>query len=330
MRRREFISLLGGAAAAPIVWPLAARAQQPALPVIGFLNSRSVETSGHLVAAFRRGLSEGGFVEGQTVAVQYRWARGRYDRLPALALELARLPVAVAVATGGTPAALAIKSVTKTIPIIFSVGGDPVELGLVESFNRPGGNATGFAVLTTMLEAKRLGLLRELTPHVGTLSVLLNLSNPVAQGQLRDVQEAARAIGLPIQVLGASTDGEIDAAFYGIAAQRNAALLVAADPFFDFHRDKLVALAMRHGVPAMYQFREYAAAGGLMSYGIDLPDIYRQVGIYATRILKGENPAVLPVMQPIKFELVINLKTAKGLGLDVPPTLIARADEVIE
>jgi putative tryptophan/tyrosine transport system substrate-binding protein len=324
MKRRAFITLLGGAAA---TWPLAARAQQP---VVGFLNSRSPDGSGHLVKAFQAGLAEAGYIDGQNVFIEYRWAGGRYDQLPALALELVRRPVTVLVAAGGTPAALAAKAATSTLPIIFSSGGDPIEHGLVESFNRPGGNATGFALLTSTLEAKRLGLLRELMPEATTLNLLLNMENPPAARQSRDVQEAARVMNVPLQVLRAGTDREIDAAFATIAEQRKPALLVGAAPFFDTRLDTILALASRYGIPTMYQFREYADAGGLMSYGIDLPEIYRHAGLYTARILKGEKPVDLPVMQPTKLELVINLKTAKALGLEIPPTLLARADEVIE
>ena len=327
LRRREFITLLGGAAAA---WPLAARAQQPAMPVVGFLSSRSPAGSDYLVVAFRTGLAEAGYSENHNVAVEYRWADGRYEQLPALALELVRWPVSVIVSAGGTPAALAAKKATANIPIVFSVGGDPVEIGLVESFGRPGGNATGFSILTTTLEAKRLALLRELVPGTDTLNLLLNMENPPAKTQLRDVEAAARAFNVSVQVLPADTDEEIDAAFVKMAEQPKSALLVGADPFFDTRRDKLVTLAARYAIPAMYQFREYTAAGGLISYGINLPDVYRQAGGYAARILKGAKPADLPVVQPTKFELVINLNTARALGLSVPLTLQASADEVIE
>jgi putative tryptophan/tyrosine transport system substrate-binding protein len=327
MRRRDFISLLGGGAA---VWPLAARAQQPVMPVIGFLSTRSPDVSTHLVAAFRQGLAENGFVESQNVVVEYRWALGQYDRMPALAADLARRPLAVFAATGGEPAVLAAKAATSTIPIVFVIGSDPVKLGLVASYNQPGGNATGINILTNTLEPKRLGLLRELVPQAATIGVLLNLTFPAAASQLGDMQEAARTIGLQLHVLRASTDREIDTAFESVAQHSIPALAVAADPFFNTRRDKLVALAARHAVPAMYQLREYAVAGGLMSYGIDLPDVYRQLGIYTGQILKGTKPADLPVMQPTKFELVINLKTAKALGLAIPESFLLRADEVIE
>jgi putative ABC transport system substrate-binding protein len=327
MRRRELITLVGGAAAG---WPLAAHAQQPAMPVIGFLSARSPDDTAHLVEAFRRGLSEAGYVEGRTVTVEYRWALGQHERLPALAVELVRKPVTVLVSIGGESAALAARAATSTIPIAFIIGGDPVKLGLAASYNRPGGNATGISILTSTLEPKRLGLLHELVPQAATIGVLLNPNFPSFEGQLRDVQEAARAIGVQIHVLRASTDREIEAAFGTVAQQRIAALAVAADPFFDTRRDKLVALAAHHAVSTMYHFREFAAAGGLVSYGANIPGVYRQIGVYTGRILKGEKPADLPVMQPTKFDLTINLITARALGLDVPATVLARADEVIE
>jgi len=325
LHRREVITLLGGAAA----WPLAARAQHPAMPVIGFLGVRSPDDTVTL-AAFRRGLNEGGFVEGQNVMVEYRWAIGQYDRLPAQAAELVQKPVAVLVSAGGEPAALAAKAATSTIPIVFTIGDDPVKLGLVASYNRPGGNLTGINIFTTTLEAKRLGLLHELVPQAAAIGVLLNANFPAAERQLRDVQGAARAIGLQIHALRANIDREIEVAFETVASQRIAALAVAASPFFTTRRDKVVALAARHAVPTMYTAREYAVDGGLMSYGIDVPDVYRQIGLYAARILKGAKPADLPVLQPTKFELVINLKTARALGLQIPDRLIALADEVIE
>jgi putative ABC transport system substrate-binding protein len=328
VRRREFITLIGGAV---VTWPLAAHAQQPAMPAIGFLSPRSPDDeSAHLMAAFRRGLAENGYVEGQNMTIEYRWALGQYDRLPAMAAELARRPVAVLVSPGGEPAALAAKAATSTIPIVFSTGGDPIKLGLVASYNRPGGNATGMSILSPALEAKRLGLLHELMPKAATLGVLINPNFPPAADQLSDVQTAARALGSQIHVLRASTDSEIDTAFETIVQHRIPALAVAADPFFITRRDKLVALAARHAVPTMYHYREFAAAGGLMSYGIDLSDVYRQIGIYAGRILKGTKPADLPVMQPTKFEFVINLKTAKALGRPIPAGLLSFADEVIE
>ncbi len=326
MKRREFVTLLGGAAAG---WPIAARAQQPAMPVVGYLNTRSPDAA-RPVAGFRRGLAETGYVEGQTVMVEYRWAFGQYDRLPALAAELARRPVAVLVAGGGEPSALAAKAATSTIPIVFAVGTDPVQAGLVASYNRPGGNATGVNILTDRLGAKRLGLLHELMPGAATIGFLTNPSFVSAASQLRDMQEAAQALGVQIRVLPASTDGEIDAAFESVAQRRLRALAIGADPFFDERRDKVLALAERHAVPTMHQFREAAEAGGLMSYGIDLLDAYRQIGVYTGRILKGEKPADLPVAQPTKFELLINLKTAKALGLTIPDKLLALADEVIE
>jgi putative ABC transport system substrate-binding protein len=327
MRRREFVTLLGGAA---FGWPLAARAQQPAMPVIGFLSMRSPEDIPQLLAAFRRGLAENGYVEGQNVTIEYRWALGQYDRLPTLAAELAGRPVVAFVTAGGEPAALAAKAATSTIPIAFVIGGDPVKLGLAASYNRPGGNATGISILTSTLDPKRLGLLHQLVPQAATVGVLLNPNFPGFEGQLKDVQEAARAIGLQIFDLRASDDREVEAVFETVAQQRILALAVCADPFFDTRRDKLVALAARHAVPAMYNFREYAAAGGLMSYGIDLSEVWRQVGGYAGRILKGAKPADLPVIQPTKFEFVINLKTAKALGLAIPAGLLSFADEVIE
>jgi putative tryptophan/tyrosine transport system substrate-binding protein len=326
MKRREFIKLLGGAAAA---WPLAARAQQPAMPVVGFLHTRSPEAT-QLVEGFRRGLAETDYIVGQNVAIEYRWALGQYERLPALAAELVHRSVAVLVAGGGDPSALAAKTATSTIPIVFTIGNDPVKAGLVASYSRPGGNITGISIWTEMLGTKRLGLLHEMVPLAATIGFLANPRFGPTEGQLRDAQEAARGLAVPIHVLPASTDSEIEAAFESLARHRIAALAVGADPFFDTRREKLVALAARYGVPTMYQFREFAFAGGLMSYGVDQLDVWRQIGIYTGRILKGQKPSDLPVMQPTKFELVINLKTAKALGLTVPPTLLARADEVIE
>jgi putative ABC transport system substrate-binding protein len=327
MRRRKFITLLGGAA---VSWPLAARAQQAAMPVVGFLSSRSPDDTTHLLAGFRQGLADAGLIEHQNVTIEYRWALGQYDHLPALAAELTRLPVVVLVSTGGEPAALAAKAATSTIPIVFGTGTDPVKAGLVASYNRPGGNATGINFQTADMEAKRLGLLHELMPQARNITFLYNLKFAAAEGQLHDVREAARTLGLQINALHASTDDEINAAFRTMVQQQTAALILAADPFFDTRRSQLVVLAAYNSLPAIYQFREYAAAGGLMSYGIDAVDAYRQIGLYTARILKGARPIDLPVMQPTKFELVINLKAAKTLGLDVPDKLLARADEVIE
>jgi putative ABC transport system substrate-binding protein len=324
-KRREFITLLGGAAA----WPVAARAQQ-AMPVVGYLSARSPDDAGHLAAAFRDGLGKYGYVEGVNVAIEYRWAIGQFDRLQGMARELVQRPVNVLVATGGEPAALAARSATSTIPIVFAIGGDPVKLGLAASYNRPGGNLTGISLLTNTLEAKRVGLLRTLIPTVATVGILVNPNFPPAPGQISDVQEAAQRLGLRVLPLRANTDSEIDVAFDAMVQQRDAALAVAASPFFDTRRDKLVALAARHAIPTMFHFREFVAAGGLISYGIHFADAYQQVGVHTGQILRGAKPGELPVMQPTKFELVINLKTAKTLGLAVPPDLFSIADEVIE
>jgi putative ABC transport system substrate-binding protein len=328
MRRREFIILLGGSASA--AWPLAARAQQPAMPVIGFLSTLSPEMNTPRLAAFDRALKEFGFVDSRNVAIEYRFVQGQYDRLPEMADELIRLQVAVIVAAGGEPSALAAKSATSTTPIVFVMGSDPVKAGLVTSYNRPGGNLTGINILTDTLEAKRLGLLRELVPRAAAVGLLWNPRFASAESQMRDVQEAARVINMTIRVLPASTDREIELAFETVAQERIRALVVAADPFLTMSGDKIVALAARAAVPAMYEFRGQVVAGGLMSYGIDVVEVYRQAGVYVGRILKGEKPADLPVLQPTKFEFVINLKTAKALDLTVPSTLLALADEVIE
>jgi putative ABC transport system substrate-binding protein len=330
LQRREFIVLLSAAAAAPVLAPVAARAQRATVPVLGYLSARSLADTAHLVAAVRRGLAEHGFVEGRNVRIEYRFADGQYDRLPAMAADLVGRGVTVLTTTGGEPAAFAAKAATTAIPIVFLIGGDPVKQGLVASFNRPDGNVTGVTLLTNLLEPKRLGLLRELVPSAARIGFLFNPSFSPSAGQLADVQQAARAISLQVDVLRANSDAEIDAAFETIVQQRLGALAVAASPFFDTRREKLVGLAARHLVPAMYHFREFAVAGGLVSYGIDPVEAYRQTGLYTGRVLKGTRPADLPVMQATKFEFVINLKTAKALGLEVPPAVSARADEVIE
>jgi ABC-type uncharacterized transport system substrate-binding protein len=326
MKRRKFMMLLGGVA---FGCPLAARGQA-SVPVIGFMSARSPEDSAHLVAAFRRGLSESGFIEGQNVAIEFRWARGYYASLPALAIELVNHPVAVLVAVGGDPSPVAAKQATTTIPIVFGIGGDPVKAGLIESFNRPGGNVTGVTLMTALMEPKRLGLLRELVPGVPLIGVLLNPAFPPAAAQVRELEQAAHTIGQRITITNASTDQELDAAFNVLVGEQIGALLVAADPYFDTRRDRIVALAAQHRLPAIYQFREYAVAGGLLSYGVSITDAYRQYGVYAASILKGTNPAELPVQQVAKFELVINLKTAKELGVKISDNLLSLADEVIE
>jgi len=325
MRRREFITLLGGAATA---WTLSAPAQQAAMPVVGFLSG--VQIPVHLVEAFRRGLSEIGYIEGQNVAFEYRTASGEYDRFRTIADDLVRRQVAVIFATGGTAAALAVKSATLTTPVVFYMGGDPVKQGLVTSLNRPGGNLTGLGWLGFALGAKRLELLRELVPNVTAISLLVNPKNPDSEFEMQDVQGAARMLGRQLHVLPASVEAELPSVFGKLVQQRDGALIVASDPFFGGRRGLLVALAMRYGVPTIYERRDFPDAGGLISYGHERADAYRQLGIYTGRILKGTRPADLPVLQPTKFELVINLNAAKALGLEIPPTLLGRADEVIE
>jgi ABC-type uncharacterized transport system substrate-binding protein len=328
MKRREFITLLGSTA---IAWPLAARAQQPAMPVIGLLHPASLEMWVDRLRAFHRGLKETGYVEHENVAIEYRWAEGRYERLPELVADLVRRQVAVIAAGGGPPSALAAKAATTTIPIVFIVPEDPVRLGLVASLARPGGNATGINFYGGELVAKRLELLRELVPTAIRVAVLVNPTNTAnTETTLKDVQSAARAIGLQIQVLNASTIGEIDAAFATFALARPDALFVGNDPFFTSRRVQLANLAARHVVPMTSSTREYAEAGGLISYGSDVRNAYRQIGVYTSRILKGAKPADLPVVQASKFELVINAGTARMLSLTVPASLLARADEVIE
>ena len=326
MRRREFITLVGGAA---VTWPFAARAQQ-ALPVIGYLTTGSQESDPIRVSAFQQGLRETGYVEGQNVVIEYHWAQGQYDRLSNLAADLVRRQVTVIVAIGGTPSVLAAKAATSTIPIIFNIGLDPVPLGLVASLNRPGGNMTGVAILQAELAAKRLELVHELLPTAAVVALLVNPTNPYTELETKAVREAARSLALQLRVLRASTASDIDAAFATLVELRAAALVVSVDSFLTSRNDQIVALAARHAVPAIYGWREFAAAGGLMSYAPSLADGYRQVGVYAGKILKGAKPADLPVQQVVKVELVINLKTAKALGLTVPPSLLARADEVIE
>jgi putative tryptophan/tyrosine transport system substrate-binding protein len=326
MRRRGFLGLLGGAAG----YPLLARAQQAAMPVIGFLSGRSAGESATVVAAFRRGLAEQAYNEGKNVAVEYRWADGRYDQLPALAAELVDRHVVAIAATGGSVSGLAAKATTATIPIVFSSGGDAVKLGLVASLNRPGGNVTGVNLIFGALGAKRLELLHEVTPSVAKLAVLVNPNYPSAADEVDSVRTGARSLGLQIVSIEAAAESDFPSAFARLTQLKIAGLLVTDDPFLQSRRDQLVALAAQHAIPAIYFSRDFCDAGGLISYGPDISDAYRLVGVYIGRVLKGEKPVDLPVIQPTKFELVINLKTAKALGLEIPPTLLSRADEVIE
>ncbi|KFG70764.1 ABC transporter substrate-binding protein [Microvirga sp. BSC39] len=324
MRRREFISLMGVA----VGWPLAVRAQQPAVPVIGFLSSRSSDVDASLLTAFHKGLAETGFVEGHNVAVEYRWAKGRYDLLPAMAAELVQKPVAVLVSTGGTVAASAAKAATRTIPVVFTTADDPVKGGLVDSSNQPGGNLTGITARLIEAASKRMELLHELLPMASTIGLLVNPTNPATLIESSEVQVAAR--GQRVVILSASTERDIDLAFEGLKQKRLDALLIAADPFLFARADQLIALAAQEEIPTLYFRSEFAQAGGLISFGSNFADFFRVIGLYAGQILRGAKPAELPVQQPTKFELVINHKTAKALGLTVPPSLLSQADEVIE
>jgi putative ABC transport system substrate-binding protein len=326
LRRREFITLVGGGA---VTWPLAAGAQQPAVPLVGFLNSASLESFSDRVRAFRQGLSEIGYIEGRNVAIEFRWADGRYDRLPELAADLIRRQVMV-IAAGGPPAAHAAKLATSTIPVVFTTGDDPVKAGLVASFNRPGGNITGVHLFLAELEAKRLGLLRDLLPQLEVIAVLLNATSQSADIQSKGLQAAGRAAGLRIEIVNAGSEREIEAAFATLAQRQIGALIVGSDPFYFTQRARLAVLAAQYAIPAVYELREFPDAGGLMAYGTSITDGYRQAGAYVGRILKGEKPADMPVVQSTKFEFVINLKTAKALDLTFPPGLLAIADEVIE
>jgi putative ABC transport system substrate-binding protein len=326
MRRRQFIKLFGGAAA---TWPLAARAQQSSMPVVGFLGSRKAEDSANLVAAFRGGLGETGFVEGRNVAIEFRWAEERYERLPAQSADLVARKVSVIVAPA-IAAALAAKAATTEIPIVFLTGADPVQFGLVRSFSRPESNVTGIAILTNTLAPKQLELLHEVAPSARYVAFLVNPKNPIAESDTRDLKSAAKAIGQEILVFNTSTEGDIDSAFTALMDQHAGAVLVQSDPLLNSKPNKIVALAARHAIPAIYQFRNFVAAGGLMSYGTVLTDAYRQTGIYAGKILKGTKPGDLPVQQSVKVELAVNLKTAKALGITFPEAILQRADEVIE
>jgi ABC-type uncharacterized transport system substrate-binding protein len=324
--RRELLAALGGAAAA---WPLAANAQQPAMPVIGYLNSRSRETDTPFLAAFHHGLNAIGYIEGHNVAIEYRWAEGQYDRLPVLATDLVDHRVTVMAATS-TPAALAAKAATSAIPIVFTTAADPVEVGLVDSLSRPSGNATGISIYLSRLGAKRLELLRELVPNAAIIGMLVNPNFPDAESQSKDVKEAAHALGQQVHIVNANSEGDFNQAFATFLEIKADALLISLDAFFLSRREQLVALAARHKIPAIYFSRDFVLVGGLMSYGSDIANSYRQAGIYAGRILKGAKPGDLPVVQPTKFDLVINLKTAKALGLTVPMIMQMTADEVIE
>jgi ABC-type uncharacterized transport system substrate-binding protein len=327
MKRREFITLFGATA---LAWPLAARAQQPTMPVIGFLDSNSPDVHTNLLRSFRQGLNETGYVEGRNVAIEYRWSDGQYDRVPELAADLIRRQVTVITTIDGSASALAAKAATSTIPVIFRIGADPVALGLVASLNRPGGNVTGVTSLTVEVGAKRLELLHEVVPTATLLALLVNPTSPFAETLTRDLQTATRILGPRIHVVNASTDHDLSSAFANLVQLQVGGLVIGSDVFFNSRSKQLAALTIHHAIPAVYQYREFVAAGGLMSYGGSLEDSYRLAGIYTGRALKGEKPADLPVVQSTKVELFINLKTAKALGLEVPPTLLAPADEVIE
>jgi putative ABC transport system substrate-binding protein len=326
VKRREFIALLGSAAG----WPLAARAQQPAMPIIGILASVSPAPYAPFIGAIKEGLRQTGYVEGRNVAIEYRWAEGQYDRLPQLARELVESGVAVMILVGGGATTAAAKAATATIPIVVVMGDDPVKTGAVAALNRPGGNVTGISLLSVAMEAKRLQLLHEAAPNVSVVAIVVNPDNPQADGQLQELQDAAHTLGVQVEPFKARSPSEIDTAFTNLAGRRAGALLMAADAFFNTRREQFIVLTARHALPAIFPYREFTAGGGLMSYGTSLADAYRQEGIYAGRILKGEKPAEMPVQQAVKIELVINLQTAKSLGLSIPLPLLGRADEVIE
>jgi putative ABC transport system substrate-binding protein len=327
MRRREFITILAGVAG---IWTLDARAQQSDIPVIGFLSSASPKAYAGRVAGFRKGLNESGYIDGQNVTIEFRWAQGQYDRLPMFAADLVQQKVAVIVSSGGDVAALSAKAATSSIPIVTVSGSDPVKAGLVASFNRPGGNVTGASFVATELETKRLEILRDVAPTAAVIGVLINPSNPAAESRSKDLQMAARTLERNIHIVSASSESDLETAFATLIQQRADALLISTDSFFTSQRDRLVGLAARHALPTIYPWREFVEAGGLVSYGPIIDEVYRQVGIYTGRILKGERPADLPFLRPTKFELVVNLKTAAALGLTIPPLTLARADELIE
>jgi putative ABC transport system substrate-binding protein len=328
MRRRDFIKALTGAGTA--VWAPALRAQPSGLPLIGFLSSRSPGESASVVAAFRQGLREAGFVEGQNLAIAFRWAEGQYDKLPALAFELVGLPVALIYAAGGPPSAFAAKGATSTIPVVFSAAADPVEIGLVPSLSQPGGNVTGMGIFNASLGTKRLELIKELLPNASVVGYLLNPANRMSETEIKSVLAAAGSLKIDVRILNAKSESELDQTFESLRTQGIAALVVSGEPFFDSQRERIVRLAAKSAIPTIYAWREYVLAGGLISYGTDLPESYRQAAIYAGRILKGEKPANLPVVQPTKFYMAVNAKVAKSLGIDVPPRLLGLADEVVE